>query len=410
MRHRAAGRLSSIGIALVLGAGCGDAPAPEAHAGALATDYRLEEMGRLVPGDSVLLTGILDVAVAPGGGLLVVDSRLEGILRLDDDGRYVAMLGGRGEGPGEFQGLRKAGAWNDTIWAVDVALRRVTLFTAAGEVLETVRPLAARELPDRSVGASPLGMVDRSVLVAGNLFGPDSAIFLAVPLGEGDPSELLRLDMGERFWSPQLPGEEGGTSSVHQPLAPYDLVGLGPAGLVHVRRPEPAGPEEGVYRVSWIEPGSGGWTASVAYEPRPLEEAHVRAVLDDWAASSFGRLFTRISGLPEGGARRAAREALVLPEYLPPIPNAGGGVTDRAIQPGAEGTVWVRRQSGVVADSTVSWDRVTAAGRTGRLTVPADVRPVLFLEEAMIGAVRDELDVPSLVRYSLVPVTDPQEE
>lgn len=126
-------------------------------------------------------------------------------------------------------------------------------------------------------------------------------------------------------------------------------------------------------------------------------------MLDDWAASSFGRIFMRISGLPEEGARRAAREALVLPEYLPPIPNGGSGVSDREILTGPGETVWIRRQTSVEADSVVSWDRVTADGRTGRLTVAAGVCPMLFLEDEMIGVVRDELDVPSLVRYSLVP-------
>lgn len=393
----------AVTLVLVLSAGCGEAA--DAPAGTGVVEYRLGEPERLEPGGDIFLSAILDVAPGPDGGLLVVDRELEGVLRLDRGGRALGVLGRAGEGPGEFEALRNAGAWNDTIWAVDVGLRRVTLFSTEGEVLATVRPLAGRELPDRIVAASPLGTVGRSVLVGGNLGGPDSAVFLAVPLGEGEPTELLRLDTRDRFWSPQLPGDAGGATSVHQPLAAYDLVGLGPEGLVHVRRPEPEGPEEGVYRVSWIDPGPGGWTASVPYEPRALEDAHVRAVLDGWARSSFGRIFMRISGLPEEGARRAAREALVLPDYLPPIPNGGSGITDRAVQVGRDGSVWIRRQTSVTPDSVVSWERVTEAGPTRRVAVPAGVRPMLFLEDELIGVVRDELDVPSLVRVSLVPTT-----
>lgn len=76
---------------------------------------------------------LMDAVVAwglegPNGELLIGRQSDRDILVLDQAGEVRLVIGRRGEGPGEFVALGRAGFRGDTLWVEDPSLRRVQLF------------------------------------------------------------------------------------------------------------------------------------------------------------------------------------------------------------------------------------------------------------------------------------------
>ena len=71
-------------------------------------------------------------------GLIYVNELLDSEIRVyDENGNLKRAIGGPGKGPGEFQRVMSFGVLGDTVWAIDMSLRRITLFDRSGGVLST---------------------------------------------------------------------------------------------------------------------------------------------------------------------------------------------------------------------------------------------------------------------------------
>jgi hypothetical protein len=83
---------------------------------------------------------IVDVAIAPGGGVVVLDGLGSSVVVLSASGAVTARFGREGAGPGELRGpgLTEIVMLGDTIAVPDVLSQRVTLFGPLGEVLEVI--------------------------------------------------------------------------------------------------------------------------------------------------------------------------------------------------------------------------------------------------------------------------------
>ncbi len=79
------------------------------------------------------------VRVGPSGHILVGENRGTSIRVFSPTGQLVRSLGGRGQGPGEFEGVATFGVLGDSIWAGDRSLVRLTFFDLSGKVLGTLR-------------------------------------------------------------------------------------------------------------------------------------------------------------------------------------------------------------------------------------------------------------------------------
>lgn len=81
---------------------------------------------------------VSDVVPMPDGGVAVLDAQAAEIRMFDADGAYRSTLGGRGQGPGEFQ-RPIALAWlaRDTLAVFDAGPNRITRFGAGGEPVRT---------------------------------------------------------------------------------------------------------------------------------------------------------------------------------------------------------------------------------------------------------------------------------
>lgn len=111
-------------------AGCGagaDRPAPPVALDGLP-QWKLEQQTVI----DREFGSVAALAVDSRGILYVADGMNQRIEVIAPDGRHLATLGRRGQGPGEFQGLRDlAVGRGDTLFAFDVQAQRVTAF--AGE-------------------------------------------------------------------------------------------------------------------------------------------------------------------------------------------------------------------------------------------------------------------------------------
>lgn len=122
-------------VVMVLVAVPGHAQAPDR--------LQLEDQPGLVIGEvfgaeAFLFDGIQDVALLPGGGIAVADGQSREIRLFSEDGKSVAVLGGRGEGPGEFQELNWLRVLPDGgLAAFDARVHRLTTFSETGTLAET---------------------------------------------------------------------------------------------------------------------------------------------------------------------------------------------------------------------------------------------------------------------------------
>ncbi len=83
-------------------------------------------------GDGVLFGNVEGAAAMADGSVLIRDWQSSEIVRLSPVGDVMEVLGGPGDGPGEFRALRRVFALGDTIVAYDSNLSRVTVWRPGG--------------------------------------------------------------------------------------------------------------------------------------------------------------------------------------------------------------------------------------------------------------------------------------
>jgi hypothetical protein len=143
----------------------------------------------------------------------------------------------------------------------------------------------------------------------------------------------------------------------------------------------------------------------IAYEGRPITRAD-----QEWLRDGFGR---RMAGEFNSGPkspfvksdaqiereRQAAMDAIIFPEFFPPVRRVGGG---------HDGTIWVLRE--LRPDRADLWEIYDGSGRLegsilieeGRgEAVPWGLRMQLLraTRDELWGMTMDELDVPTVRRY-----------
>jgi len=97
------------------------------------------EIGELEGSPEYLFSRIRGVVGLAGGTLVVSDGGSSTLRWYDDSGSYLFERGGDGEGPGEFKWVgpivRSGG---DTLVITDLSLRRISEFSATGDLVRTV--------------------------------------------------------------------------------------------------------------------------------------------------------------------------------------------------------------------------------------------------------------------------------
>jgi len=292
-------------------------------------------------------------------------------------GEYLASLGGRGEGPGEFSSL--GGAWGrgDTIESFDGDLLRVTRFLPSGEVEVVVL--------DRVPSAQ--SAVPRALSSGWIIFGVATA-----GIGQRDQVALNHFDrtgahLGEVARFDGMARYDIGNFRGPDPLSPKTVFAIGGDRLyagetlsptLHVFGPD--GSPEG--EVAW-DPGSS-ISPEIAYQ-RLAEEVVSRA-----EPSRAQEVRQRLDAFPRPD-RVSVFWATIIDE---------------------EGFLWIRPfdplqhalELGMYHRPGVggNWLVLSPTGeRLSSVSMPSGLEPSSITSDAVVGVLRDELDVESVCVYSL---------
>lgn len=343
------------------------------------------------------LTEVGPVTVGRDGRLYVGQPQ-DGVVRVyDARGRYLREIGRSGEGPGEFERQSGMGWRGDTLWVSDFVQARISLFGPDGRFVRSITFIRA----DPLTGGKPNYPGD--LLADGTVLGSWRAPLyqlvagpVSVPLvrftPRGEPVNVVaRTQMYNEFVELR-----SGTSTTYfaQPFTDSPLRAVSPDGSALVLVTRSAATTGGQARFTVRKVHFSGRTAfarTYRYVPKPLPSAAVERAVDEHVG---GLSNARFRTPPEGAVRRSIRRALYLPKHLTPV---------TSLVLGRDGTIWLRREED--GRSTVGWIVLDPAGNlVARLSLPArlDVR---YADRTQLWGVElDELDVPTLARFRVLPV------
>lgn len=371
--------------------------------------FRLSEE-LVVPGvPEAPLTRVWAIAEGVGGGIYVLDR--SGIFAWDREGRFLREIGERvpgGPGPGEYVSAYAIGTVDDRVWIVDGVVGRVTWFDGEGGVTDTW-------LDSHVVGVGPTGLPFR----AWTVLAPDAVVLLEYSPGlrmdayEGGRARLRIVDsLGNVVadaWRLSVTGaqleerEPPDTRVVmRQPFGFSDLISSDPYSrrVVVVRRELPESAERGEYRVvAFDHRGRVLFDTRHGFEPQRLTTGYVDRWLDSLIARREERRGDSRRGLPGRVLRSVLRRGLLVPDYLPPIPNHRVAFLTAPIAHARDGSIWVRRTG---TGNVGHWDVFDATGAfQGQATGPASVELHLVAGDQAWGVRPDAYDVPQIVRLAV---------
>ena len=332
-------------------------------------------VGDVEGADPYLFSGISGIARLSDGSIAVGEARAGEIRVFDRSGNFLHSMGGRGEGPGEFQFLY----WfrvlqRDTILAWDGQLRRITLFTRAGEVVGTSAPMvptnavdwsAETIFPDRSLLIRP---VKRDAARRGATMLVDTALYVRWdPAAPSETREIVRLPVRSVYVD-----SEGA----------YWLVGFMPRHAV-------AAGSDRLYSIEGVDftirahdlSGNLMLVIRVDQEPTSIPPDALQAYKDSAIASA---------GNPASEPYvRVILDQLPFPDRYPAL--------DR-IRIDASGRVWVC----AYASADQQWYVFDEDGEfQAAITIPAALEVVAIERDVILGQWTDELGVVSARVYDL---------
>jgi hypothetical protein len=354
---------------------------------------------------------IVAIDVDSHGNLYVAEGQDREIRVYTPDGELSHRFGGAGEGPGEFGGISRMGLAGDTVWVVDDAQNRLTLFSTDGTALSSARFVEATA-PLHSPGWH-LRYLPR-VRDAEGYFPSDGGMSV---LARGGSPERDSIDVpiirfgsdGEvadtAGWLPRVLVDDldqitVGQSTFHVPRVPDTRTRrvLTPWGLVIVEQEL----EASTPRVRVLRTTHGGDTVQVqdfAFDPQPFPDE----VLESLAIARThvtGPMIAFIDGEIEqwerheadtARARERVLDAMVVPAAQPAV---------QGIHPAADGSLWLERER---TDETLRrWTLLDASDEPiGELLLPRDHRLLRVDGDTFWLQERDDFDVPWIVEYRL---------
>lgn len=388
-----------VGLAVV--AGCGEGASRDGFDAEALPVLTLTEELRIgsVDDPDLGFSRIGGVTVDEDGNVYVLERQDREVRVFDPAGRLLRVIGGEGEGPGEFRDPLLLGFRGDSLWVNDGRLRRITMFNREGEVLSTFQtgldltvshPAPGVTMTEFHTGALRSdGLLDMRwpplVSWSQALALPDS---VAVPVLRFDRAgnvvdttawdaywfDVVRVALGgQEFWTP-----------VPAPGTPLRL--REEDVLVHVDR-RPAGGEAATFAVTRTRSTNDTVYHRVFhYRPRAFSTAWVDSVVGAFA-TRMGRALQADSSV----AARAFREAAALPAFQPPV---------SLIRSGADGSLWLRRE--VDTGEIYRWMILRPDGSPrGQVELPKGTTLQWMSGDVVYAVERDDLDVPWIVRYGM---------
>ena len=324
------------------------------------------------------------------------------------DGSLLFVVGGTGDGPGEFTQPNRVYIEDDASFSVrDGYGSRFTYFSADGALLQTV-PGANASLGydgfslnlEYAENGSYVGMPQVPLRIQtgaaqGAATSGDRPVtrqpVLRVQRSEGGrwlpPEPLLWLDHGNRRRLVRLPHDTHTYPA--QPFGDSDQVRFEPGAVVVMRL---QGDPGAVELIEVTTRGDTVWHRQLQFEPRRLTSRMVEDYLDREVES---RATNALRPMSPGTVRDAFRQGLYEPEYLPAV--TGMTLT-------ASGDVWLLGQE--VSDTLKTYHVVRRGDMDSeprRVLLPEWMTLSDATETHVWGIWRDALGVPHVVGRRLVP-------
>ena len=376
-------------------------------------------------------TQIGSVAIGSDGTVYAVESREKRIRVYSPDGRLLRSMGGAGSGPGEFRYAPTIGVIGDTIWALEMAARRITLFRRNGEIVsahqfEPARIALQQARPIEGLPYNQTNTALSGLLMPYNM--REDRLFVSQVIESAGPARdhldieatdtitvpRVRLDLQGAVvdtvgWEQRLPPPavrvdivNVGSWQYMVPLPPHDGPLTVPLsdGRVWIERPVATSSDHGTFRVTRIGlAGDTIYSRMFRYRPRRQDDASLDALAGNVATNPgiagvanmiipFGRR-GRPSESDMARARRAIRAAMKFPPHQVPVQYAWAGI---------DGSLWLRREDG----QPYRWLLIDPGGAPlGELQWPARLNIRWSSGDTLWTMERDELGLQWLVRYRI---------
>lgn len=359
-------------------------PAP----GAIESDFHLldEPVYRVGwdPGGRAFET-ITDGALLPDGTAVIADGgNTQQLVLIDPSGSIRAVLGGSGEGPGEFRRISSVAAGRgDTILVQDPTAGRLTKLTPNGQV-QTLRSedLMYLHLYGAGPGSGELLLGMPLATVFGRRYDTP---FLAVPLARLDWNSEQADTLAMADWDQSI-----STGGGNNPFMSGGFVGLSGEDFV-VGRSDRA-------ELRWIDP-SGAVRQIVRWDAPSV--AVPDSLLAEW--ESRMREWLEGAGLPAADVNEridAMKEAVQepLPQFglSGSMPSAGGVVGD------SDGNVWIAEYSPPGHGPPGRYFVMSPEGEwLGPVRIPDGARVLAIGREHVLAVETDPLDVQAAVLYRI---------
>lgn len=346
----------------------------------LATDPTLT-IGEVSGDLNYMFEGVSQAFRLDDGTIVVADRLASRISLFDPTGVFVRSLGGRGEGPGEFQILQYVWARGDTIWASDSMLSRISVFDRGGDVLETIPVEVA---PGTGYATPQTQFADGAILVSNA--PSDRARPGTGDVIEGGVWTLSRYSHAGRFMN-AISGLRGSSRWEH------GIQGLSPGVYLpfSVGIPAYSAGADHIYAGRGIEADIGRWS----------HDGTLSRVIR-WAAPE--------RPVSDQDRRRFREASAVAPRYVEPtawarylreVPFPDRIPVYRRLIVDAERNLWAERYRAPWEDQP-SWYVFDEQGVwLGEVATPPGLHVFEIGTDYVLGRYRDEFDVQSVVMIPL---------
>lgn len=338
---------------------------------------------------------IVGIVVTTAGTAYVAQRMVGEIAVLDYSGRRVGTIGGKGEGPGEFQFIWAMGIISDTVWVADDGNRRVTFIGPDGSITGDLLFNPPSSLEDGTF-FRPMAP---SALFADGSFASIAITFASeVARGRVARMPVLRYSQHRelldtigwrdcRHENIALLSDDSETF-ISNPFSDHTLIAplTDGSGLLFLERPWASGPDVGSFRLVTVhKTGDTVSDWSLAYSPVQVDGDLAWELLRRERPGVLELLDAR----PSGGAGQGISHQL--PLFLPPV-------TDFVAT--EDGGAWVRRET-EVGDS-VWWHRISAqGGLMARVRAHRSLKVYVEREGTLWGSELGIGDIPYVVRFRL---------
>ena len=321
--------------------------------------------------------------VSADGRQVYVGQRRENLIRVFDalSGAPLRTIGRDGRGPGEFSWMGGMGWNHDTLYVTDLQAQSIAMFTPEGRHLRTIR-VVSQPIPGSGAVAFPISMCQDGTVLGSTFSTQGTASIPTVAMTREGRVLVILAEVDARDSWFRI-GNSGRAIVGVRPMGVDTEVTVAPDGcsVVVVHQPRSDG-SASRFEVSRLRTnGEKIFQRQYLYTPRPLPKSVVDRIVAD-----YGK---RVEGAGAARVREMILEGMKLPPFQPPV---------SATLVGSDGSTWLRR--GDDGTAMVGWSVLGADGvHLANVRAPAALKALAWDGRAFWATVRDELDVPYVVRY-----------